>query len=661
MRRASRAAASFAAAVTAPLLFASEAWAKASGEPAGGAPLGDVVLATGGATVLTVAMLAIGSAHREGRTQLLDRAASWSERQWGLPGWSALPGAISLVALLVALVGMYWDISLHIDNGRDPGPLANPAHYLILAGLFGVFVAGFLSIVLPRERPGRAAVRITSSWYAPLGGVMLFACAAFALLGFPLDDAWHRLFGQDVTLWGPTHLMLFGGAAMTLIGRSVLLVEGERVARAKRNQAVRDATPFFIRLQRASLAGSFLIGLSTFQGEFDFGIPQFQFLFQPLLIALAAAIALVAARLWAGRGGALMAAGLFIAIRGLVAVLVGPVFGQTTPHFPLYLVEAGLVELIALAGARERPLAFGALCGVAIGTVGLAAEWGWSHLWMPLPWPGALLPYAAVVVPAVAVAGGLIGALLGTALASDRVARPRGAGVALACSALVIAAAAGYGLHTEAQPGTSATVALTDVRGGPERAVAARITLHPRSSAGDVQWLTVTAWQGHGFVLDRLQRVGEGVYRTTKPIPVHGKWKAMIRLHRGHSLEGVPIYLPSDPAIPAAEVPAARSFTRAFVTDKKLLQREAKSTSPWLAAFAYLTVLACALALLALLGWGLRRLAMVDAARAYAEGPDFVPAGTSGLAGSAARAASSSSASDSRTSPPRSSRSAIAS
>ena len=50
---------------------------------------------------------------------------------------------------------MYWDISLHIDNGRDPGPLANPAHYFILAGLFGIFTAGFLAMVLPKEQPER--------------------------------------------------------------------------------------------------------------------------------------------------------------------------------------------------------------------------------------------------------------------------------------------------------------------------------------------------------------------------------------------------------------------------------------------------------------------------------------------------------------------------
>ena len=120
---------------------------------------------------------------------------------------------------------MHWDISLHIAQGRDAGPLANPAHYFILVGLFGIFAAGLLAMCLPLEKPSRVAVRIADDWYAPLGGVLIAACGAFSLIGFPLDDVWHRLFGQDVTLWGPTHLMLIGGAAMTLVGLAVLLVE----------------------------------------------------------------------------------------------------------------------------------------------------------------------------------------------------------------------------------------------------------------------------------------------------------------------------------------------------------------------------------------------------------------------------------------------------
>src|SRR6266540_2445886 len=208
----------------------------ATGEPAGGAALDQVAIATGAALVLSAAISWLGMGHRSGRVPYLGRAADLTERVSGLPGWAALPSALAAASLLVALLGMYWDISLHIDAGRDAGPLANPAHYLILAGLFGVFSAGYFAICLPKERPGRAAVHITGDWYAPVGGILIAACGAFALVGFPLDDLWHRLFGQDVTLWGPTHLMLIGGAGMTLIGQAVLLVEGMR-ARASLGSA----------------------------------------------------------------------------------------------------------------------------------------------------------------------------------------------------------------------------------------------------------------------------------------------------------------------------------------------------------------------------------------------------------------------------------------
>ena len=570
-------------------------------------------MATAGAGVASAIVIAIGLAHRTGRTSFLKRAATKTESHMRLPGWSALPGEIVALGLIVALVGMYWDISLHIDQGRDPGPLANPAHYLILAGLFGAFVAGFFSIVLGDERLGKSGVRIAGDWRAPVGGIMLFACAAFSLLGFPLDDGWHRLFGQDVTLWGPTHLMLFGGAALTIVGRSALLVEGIRAAKDN----VR-----WLTWQRASLCGGFLIGMSTFQGEFDFGVPQFQLLFHPVLIAFAGGIALVTARIWAGPGGALIAAGFFIAIRGLIAVLVGPVFGEALPHFPLYLAEAALVEVAALALLRRGPLAFGAGAGALIGTVGVAAEWGWSHVWMPLPWPSELMPEGAVAGLAAALAGALIGSLIGAALASDRVALPRGAGVALAASLAAVFLVTGYGLRASEPEGVRAIVQLTDAESGERggRHANARVTLEPRDAADDALWLNATSWQGGGLVVDRLRRVGPGVYETTEPIPVAGDWKTLVRLHRGDQIAGVPVYLPRDEAIPAPAVAAGDGFTREFVPDRKILQREAKEASGAVTAFGYLTVLAIALGLLALMTWGLRRLALDGAANAAPPG-----------------------------------------
>ena len=138
--------------------------------PAGGAALGQVFGATAAAMLATGLLLYLGWSHRTGRNNILRRLADLAARDTGFAPWAALPSLIAAGALIVALLGMYWDISLHIDQGRDAGPLANPAHYLILFGLFGIFAAGFLAIVLPEGKPSDRAIHIAGDWYAPLGG-----------------------------------------------------------------------------------------------------------------------------------------------------------------------------------------------------------------------------------------------------------------------------------------------------------------------------------------------------------------------------------------------------------------------------------------------------------------------------------------------------------
>ena len=113
--------------------------AQAAAPPAGGAALDQVILATVGALLLTAALLYLGLGHRRGRVPYLGRLAAFSERVSGLPGWVALPSAVAAGSLLMAFLGFLWDVSIHIDQGRDEGPLANLAHYPILGGLFGIF------------------------------------------------------------------------------------------------------------------------------------------------------------------------------------------------------------------------------------------------------------------------------------------------------------------------------------------------------------------------------------------------------------------------------------------------------------------------------------------------------------------------------------------
>src|SRR5439155_19313142 len=139
--------------------------------------------------------------------------------------------------------------------------------------------------------------------------------------------------------------------------------------------------------------------------------------------------ALVAVRIRGGRGAAIKATIFFLVLRGALTLLIAPILGRSTLHFPLYLAEAVIVELVALRVSPTRQLTFGFWCGALIGTVGLAAEWAWSHAWMPLPWHASLLPGAVIFPPLAAVAGGVLGGFVGRALLPPDAARqavPRG-------------------------------------------------------------------------------------------------------------------------------------------------------------------------------------------------------------------------------------------
>jgi hypothetical protein len=283
------------------------------------------------------------------------------------------------------------------------------------------------------------------------------------------------------------------------------------------------------------------------------------------------------------------------------------VLGETTPSLPLYLGSAVLVELVALFLIR-RPLAFGVVAGAVIGTLGFATEYAWSHLVMDLPWTPDLLPEGVLMSLAAGRAGGAVGALLATGLRTE-LPRPAIARGALVVSGLLVAIGVVAGLQAQVPDGVRGQVQLTDVPGGDGRQAVATVRIDPERT-GDRAWLTATAWQGGGLVVDRLEEVSEGVYRSTRPLPVDGDWKTLIRLHDGRDLAAIPVFLPNDPAIPAPEIPAQRSFERPFVAEIDLLQRERKDdVAGWIWAAASALVLGLYLVFLGALAWGVGRLA----------------------------------------------------
>lgn len=580
----------------------------AAGTEGGGADLDQIIGVSVATGIITAGLLWIGILHRTRRITWLDTLANKVGAKMNRPPWVALPTLLFTSTIICAMFGFIWDVSLHIGKGRDSGPLANPAHYFILVGLFLLFIAGSLAIILPYDKPGPAALKITRTWYAPVGGVLMAACGLYALIGFPLDDVWHRIFGQDVTLWGPTHLMLIGGAGLSLV--AVLLLEHEGNI-AKGSETLEPG-----KILRYFAFGGLVIGLSVFPVEYDFGIEQFRLVLHPMLIAAAASLALVAARITLGRGAALAAVAFALLIRGLVAIAVGPVLGAPYSWFALYLGPAIVVELLALTPLLKRPILFGAVSGVGIATVGLWLESFWVDAVFMYPWPTSMWVEALVTSIPVAVTMGICGGLLATVL-TGRALPSRGvsAGLVIA-TVLTVGAAVGNGLNIAVPENATAQITLTELPSPPgQRLVSADIRVTPVDLiSDDPEWVSMLSWQGgldneRGLIVDSLEQLGPGHYRTTRPIPVWGTWKTLVRVQDGRTMAAVPVFLPADPGIGATELPAEASTTRDFTAEISVLQRERNLDVPsWLFTAASLVVLLCSLILIAALSWGAGRI-----------------------------------------------------
>jgi hypothetical protein len=567
--------------------------------PAGGAALDQVIGLTVGAGLVTAVLLFIAWQHRTRRIEWLQKLGDVAGRTFGTTPWGALAMVFITVTLVTADLGFMWDVSLHAGRGRDAGPLANPAHYFILVGLFFLFIAGMAAVVFPRdgEKPSPAAVRITRHWYAPVSGVYLAGCGLYALIGFPLDDVWHRLFGQDVTLWGPTHLMLIGGAGLSTLGIILLIRENE----FSPHEGAGSAPTWLRTIMLATAFGAGIIGLAVFQNEFEYGVAQFRMVFHPMLIVISAAVPLVAARLFVGPGAAFFAAAFFLGVRGVISFIVTDVFGQAHYVFSLMLGSAILIELLGATNLRRKPLWFGAVGGLLIGSVGMAIEAVWTDLVFAFPWPRDMWAEGLAMAVPVAVGSGMCGALFALALQGRLPARKISVSI-VALTLLTIGAATANGLNATVPNNARANVSLQQVGMPGKPAVVAKVQLEPADLIdSDPTYVAILSWQGgsageRGVISDRLRRTGPNTWESTRPMPVYGNWKTLLRLQDGRMLAAVPIFLPADEALGAPETPASAQFTRDIVPEISILQRERNLDVPnWLWGVANLVVLLCSI------------------------------------------------------------------
>ncbi len=589
---------------------------------AGGAALSDVLTATGIAAVyFAFTGWILVNERIRGRRTVLGRALDAFGAKIGLPGWAAAPFVVTPPFLLLSGFGVYWDVPLHMQKGRDDGAFANPSHYPIYLALMALLNIAMLIMALAKDPLPRHTLRIAPNWRVPFSSVVIFLAGFIGVLGFPLDDVWHRIFGQDVTEWGPTHVLMIGGAITAPWSLPLLLAEAKQVG-----------APLM-----AGRAGRWVMAVAlavcivpfAFLMEFDLGVPQFPASTQGLIFSFVLGFTCIATRLWFGKGGALFVSALWVGAHLFLVGVVAVLPNVLTIEFLTSVPFAILVELAALAFAVDRDAArrlpFAAVAGILGGSLGYYLEWLWSKEHMPLPQPfdAHALPFLIAVSTVAGLAGGLLGAWKVRRLEDIADVEVTAYGATVPTASFRWLGLAGFGTFVAlmavcAPPlaGTSqkATVELSDVSTGAENCTSyeeqclATVTLHidGKDPVPDATWFYALAWQGYpatdafedvediptdptsgvpGLVRSRMLPTGEpGTYRSEHPLPLYGQWKTLVRMHAGtNDMMSWAIYMPDDPAITSArgrEIRVLDGDTVASKYEPHLLQRERKDSIP---------------------------------------------------------------------------------
>ncbi|MEW6153485.1 MAG: hypothetical protein AB1673_05775 [Actinomycetota bacterium] len=496
------------------------------------------------------------------------RISDCLERWTGYAGWAMAGALTGLLMLGTAAIGFYWDVAFHVDFGRD-NQLFTPSHTMIVIGLAGLVFAAAVAVTFASIDRADVDLRF-GVVRVPWTALTLGAFGLGGLVAFPFDAMWHDAYGVDVTLWSPPHIQLVAGASLSTVVLWLMMREGGR----------HQQPTLLGRGIQATVFGAILTGLSTMQGEFDFGVPQFQVLYLPILIAAAAGLGLVLARIAMGPWGAMKAVLAFIVIRGVIGLLVVGPFNMTFPQFPLYVVAALAVEGVALLVGTHDRLRFALFAGLAVGTVGVAADLAWLSFLSEVTATTEMLPKAALLSPIAAMAGALLGAALARPMPDGAKRVPAAAALA---GAVALVAVLAYPLPRNVGD-VSAVIRLTEIVG--DRATV-EVELVPADAARKATAFGIVAWQGGGTVKASLNEVAPGRYVSSKPLPISGPWKTVVGLQRHDEVMAVPVYMPADPEIGAPEVPAVAERREQFVRNTVWLLREVKPGAAFAANAAY--------------------------------------------------------------------------
>jgi hypothetical protein len=239
-------------------------------------------------------------------------------------GMTALLGAITF------LEGGSWDIQWHTYIGRDRTLI--PPHIMMLTGITLSGIAGLLAVLIESWWARRNKnVALYSSPFAeifsgPLGAYVVGFFALTAAVAFPLDAYWHSLYGIDVAIWAPFHIMFIVSMGMVALGATYMLISAAHLATNTGTSRIRRAATIGASLALGSVLSIFtLLLFDALKGQnlIDLGFTSITVF--PLLSGILVAFTLVAAVYtipW--RWAATAVSAFYLLLAGIMAVFVQP-------------------------------------------------------------------------------------------------------------------------------------------------------------------------------------------------------------------------------------------------------------------------------------------------------------------------------------------------
>ncbi len=197
--------------------------------------------------------------HTVGRTDVVSPSTSHAPSLHAVLIVRLTCGLVALFGALISFVGTSWDIQWHSLIGRDRTLI--PPHEMMLTGITIGGIAALTVIIMETiwaRRSPRMAQQFTpfaGLFSGPLGAYIVGYAALNSAVAFPLDTYWHTLYGIDVNLWAPFHIMIITGMALMAFGSVYMLASAAHLAaRLHASKAERSASLGMIAAFATSLS-----------------------------------------------------------------------------------------------------------------------------------------------------------------------------------------------------------------------------------------------------------------------------------------------------------------------------------------------------------------------------------------------------------------------